>query len=101
MASKNKHEIGSVRVVGHSMSPEILDGMYVMYTMNCDIRPGDVVVATDGSNRAMVKQYALKDGEPWLDSFNPEYPNFKISGHYRIVGRVYEKVSKTVVGRGR
>jgi SOS-response transcriptional repressor LexA len=83
------------------MSPEIRDGMYVLYTRDYDIKPGDVIVATDEYNRAMVKQYALKDGEPWLISINPEYPSFKVNSSYRIVGRVFEKYDKSRVGRGR
>jgi SOS-response transcriptional repressor LexA len=95
------HGIGALRVEGHSMSPEIRDGMYVLYTRDYDIKPGDVIVATDEYNRAMVKQYALKDGEPWLISINPEYPSFKVNSSYRIVGRVFEKYDKSRVGRGR
>jgi SOS-response transcriptional repressor LexA len=95
------HGVGALRVEGHSMSPEIRDGMYVLYVQDFDIRPGDVIVATDEFNRAMVKQYALKDGVPWLVSINPEYPSFKVNQHYRIVGRVFQKVDKSKVGRGK
>lgn len=95
------HGVGALRVEGHSMSPDIRDGVYVLYTQDYNIKQGDIIVATDEFNRAMVKQYALKEGEPWLISINPEYPSFRINDHYRIVGRVFEKYDKSRVGRGR
>jgi len=95
------HGVGALRVEGHSMSPEIRDGVYVLYVQDYDIRPGDVIVATDEFNRAMVKQYAIKDGEPWLISINPEYPSFKVNDNYKIIGRVFEKYDKARVGRVR
>lgn len=95
------NSIGALRVEGHSMAPEIRDGMYVLYIKDYDIKPGDVIVATDEFNRALVKQYVLKEGEPWLVSINQEYPSFKINENYRIVGRVFEKHDKSRVGRGR
>jgi SOS-response transcriptional repressor LexA len=95
------HGVGALRVEGHSMAPEIRDGIYVLYIQDYDIKQGDIIVATDEFNRAMVKQYVLKDGEPWLISINPEYPNFKVNDHYKIIGRVFEKYDKSRVGRGR
>lgn len=95
------HGVGALRVEGHSMSPDIRDGVYVLYIQDFNIKPGDIIVTTDEFNRAMVKQYALKDGEPWLVSINSEYPSFKVNDHYRIVGRVFEKYDKSRVGRGR
>lgn len=95
------HGVAALRVEGHSMAPEIRDGMYVLYVLDYNIKPGDVIVATDEFNRAMVKQYAMKEGEPWLISINPEYPSFRVNDHYRIVGRVFEKHDKSRVGRGR
>jgi SOS-response transcriptional repressor LexA len=97
----SSHGVGALLVEGHSMSPEIRDGAYVLYIKDYNIKPGDIIVATDEYNRAMVKQYAVKDGEPWLISINPEYPGFKVNDSYRIVGRVFQKYEKTRVGRGR
>lgn len=95
------NELGALLVEGHSMSPEIRDGMYVLYVKDYNLRPGDIVVATDEYNRALVKQYVIKDDEPWLVSINPEYPSFQVNEHYRIIGRVFEKYDKSKVGRGR
>lgn len=93
--------IGALRVEGHSMSPEIRDGEYVLYTQDSDLKPGDWIVATDEFRRPMVKEYAIKDGEPWLVSVNPEYPSFKVNHHYQIVGRVIDIYSRRKARRGR
>lgn len=93
--------IGALLVDGHSMSPDIRDGEYVLYTQDSDLKPGDWIVATDEFRRPMVKEYAVKDGEPWLVSVNPEYPSFKVNHHYQIVGRVIDIYSRRKAKRGR
>lgn len=92
--SGNGRNMGALLVEGHSMSPEIRDGEYVLYVQEYNIKPGDWIVATDEFQRSMVKEYAIKDGEPWLVSINPEYPSFKVNSHYRIIGRVIDIYSR-------
>ena len=86
--------MGALLVAGHSMSPEIKEGEYVLYTQDYDLKPGDWIVATDEFNRPMVKEYALKSDERWLVSINPEYPSFKVNSGYRIVGKVVDIYSR-------
>ena len=95
------NNIGALLVDGHSMFPDIKDGEYVLYTQDSDLKPGDWIVATDEFRRPMVKEYAVKDGEPWLVSVNPEYPSFKVNHHYQIVGRVIDIYSRRKARRGR
>lgn len=95
----NGRNMGALLVDGHSMSPEIRDGEYVVYVEDYDIHPGDKVVATNEFGKPMVKEYALKNGEPWLISLNHEYGHHKVNEHFKIIGRVIEIYSKRRVGR--
>lgn len=95
----NGRNMGALQVEGHSMSPEIRDGEFVVYVEDYNIRPGDRVVVTNEFNKPMVKEYAMKEGEPWLISVNPEYENHKVNEHYKIIGRVVEIYNKRKIGR--
>lgn len=81
------------------MSPDIKDGEYVVYVEEYDFRPGDRLVVTNEFGKSMVKEYAIKDGEPWLISVNPEYANHKVNEGFVLIGRVIEVFSKRKVGR--
>ena len=96
----NGRNKGALLVSGHSMHPEIKDGEFVVYVEDYDIKPGDRVVVTNEFNKPMVKEYAVKNGEPWLISINPEYSNHKVNEGYTIIGRVIEVFNKRKVGRG-
>lgn len=96
----NGRNMGALLVEGHSMSPDIRDGEFVVYVEDYNIKPGDKVVVTNEFGKPMVKEYALKDGEPWLISINPEYGNHKVNENYRIIGRVIEVFNKRKIGRG-
>ena len=95
----NGRNMGALLVDGHSMSPDIKDGEYVVYVEDYNINPGDWVVATNEFGKAMIKEYALKDGEPWLISINHEYANHKVTEDYTIIGRVIEIYSRRKKGR--
>ena len=95
----NGHNKGALLVDGHSMSPEIKHGEFVIYIEEYNIKPGDIVVATNEFSKPMVKEYALKNGEPWLVSLNPEYSNHKVNEHYRIIGKVVEVYNRRKLGR--
>lgn len=91
---------GALLVTGHSMTPEINEGEFVIYEIGAVLKPGDFVVATDEFNRAMVKEYAEKEGEPWLLSVNREYPNFKVNHHFKLVGKVVKITNSRIPKRG-
>lgn len=91
---------GALLVTGHSMTPEINEGEFVIYERDAPLKPGDFVVATDEFNRAMVKEYAEKDGEAWLLSVNRDYPNFKVNHHFKLVGKVVKITNSRVPKRG-
>ncbi|NUQ83005.1 MAG: hypothetical protein HUU10_15485 [Bacteroidetes bacterium] len=85
-------------VQGESMTgSNIQHGDYVIFVPKADIKPGDVVVALNEFNAAMVKQYMLKDGQPWLISTNPAFPSFQVNGAYRVVGKVVDVVRRIKV----
>lgn len=95
----NGRNMGALLVDGHSMSPDIKDGEYVVYVEDYDFKPGDRLVVTNEFGKSMVKEYAIKDGEPWLISVNPEYSNHKVNEGFKLIGRVIEIYSKRKVGR--
>ncbi len=95
----NGRNMGGLLVDGHSMSPDIKDGEYVVYVEDYDFRPGDRLVVNNEFGKSMIKEYAIKDGEPWLISVNPEYSNHKVNEGFKIIGRVIEVYSKRKVGR--
>lgn len=95
----NGRNMGALLVDGHSMSPDIKDGEYVVYVEDYDFKPGDRLVVTNEFGKSMVKEYAIKDGEPWLISVNPEYGNHKVNEGFKLIGRVIEVYSKRKVGR--
>lgn len=96
----NGRNKGAILVDGDSMFPSIKNGQFAVYVEDYDIRPGDIVVATNEFNKPMIKEYAVKDGEPWLISINSEYSNHKVNENYKIIGRVIEVFDKKKVGRG-
>lgn len=91
---------GALLVTGHSMTPEINEGEFVIYERGAPLKPGDFVVATDEFNRAMVKEYAEKEGEPWLLSVNREYPNVRVNSHFKLIGKVIKITSSRIPKRG-
>lgn len=95
----NGRNMGALLVDGHSMSPDIKDGEYVVYVEDYDFKPGDRLVVNNEFGKSMVKEYAIKDGEPWLISVNPEYSNHKVNEGFKLIGRVIEIYSKRKVGR--
>lgn len=86
-------------VDGNSMAPDIRDGEYVLFIPNGEAQAGDVVIVNDEFGRSMVKRLLIKDGLPWVCSDNPEYPDFRVNEHYRLMGRVVEVVNRRKIKR--
>jgi len=84
----------AVRVKGHSMSPTIKDGEYVIFLPvgMSDVRSGDIVIVRNEWNELILKRFREKYGEMFLVSDNPEYPTIKPNEEYTIVGKVIKKV---------
>jgi len=85
----------AVKVKGHSMSPTIKDGEYVIFlpANMSSVRSGDIVVVRNEWNELILKRFREKYGEMFLTSDNPEYPTFKANEEYTIVGKVVKKVN--------
>ena len=85
----------AVKVKGHSMSPTIKDGEYVIFLPAgiSDVRSGDIVIVRNEWNELILKRFREKYGEMFLSSDNPEYPTFKPNEEYTILGKVIKKVT--------
>lgn len=81
-------------VDGDSMFPRIKSGNYVIFQSNVKINHGDIVIALNEFGESFLKKYVEKDNEKWLVSENPSYPNFKMNGEYRIIGKVIERIER-------
>jgi phage repressor protein C with HTH and peptisase S24 domain len=77
-------------VKGDSMSPEIRDGAYVLFTQNEEYKTGDILVVNNEWGETMCKRFREKEGRAYLSSENPEYPTVEANEHYRIIGKVIE-----------
>ena len=68
-------ELGSrafaLRVQGDSMAPDIVEGDVVIIDPDEPLRPGDIVVAKNGSHEATIKQYRPRgynaEGQEWFE----------------------------------
>lgn len=80
----------ALRVHGESMEPNIRHDDYVLFVIDRESRPGDVVVVNDEFGDSMIKRLKEKDGEFFLVSDNPKFPTFKPNAHYRIMGVVID-----------
>lgn len=78
----------ALRVKGESMTPTIRHGDTVLFRIDQDAQPGDVVVVNDEFGDSMLKRLKKKDEEYWLTSDNQEYPAVRPNSHYRIMGVV-------------
>ena len=78
----------AVKVSGPSMEPTILDGDYVLYATDRNLRHNDIVVARDEYGDPVIKRYKVKGEEIRLTSDNPKYPTLTPNGDYRVVGVV-------------
>jgi len=85
----------AVKVKGHSMSPTIEDGEYVIFLPAgmSDVRSGDIVIVRNEWNELILKRFREKYGEMFLVSDNPKYPTIKPNEEYTIVGKVIKKVT--------
>jgi SOS-response transcriptional repressor LexA len=77
-------------VKGNSMGPNIKDGDYAIFSPNSNIQNGDIIVVIDEWGESMLKRYRTKDDEILLVSDNPEYPSHRLTGTYKIVGKVID-----------
>ena len=80
----------ALRVHGESMEPNIRHDDYVLFVIDREAKPGDVVVVNDEFGDSMIKRLKEKDGEFFLVSDNPKFPTFKPNSHYRIMGVVID-----------
>ena len=78
----------ALRVKGESMTPIIRHDDTVLFRIDQEARPGDVVVVNDEFGDSMLKRLKKKDEEYWLTSDNQEYPAVRPNSHYRIMGVV-------------
>ncbi len=76
----------ALKVIGHSMEPEIRQDDYVLFVIDREAKPGDVVVVNDEFGDSMIKRLKEKDGEYYLVSDNPAYPTYRPDENYRIMG---------------
>jgi len=85
----------AVKVKGHSMSPTIEDGEYVIFLPAgmTDVKSGDIVIVRNEWNELILKRFREKYGEMFLVSDNPKYPTIKPNEEYTIVGKVIKKVT--------
>jgi len=69
---------------GQSMTGAgIHDGDLLVVDRSAEASDGRVVIAAvDGE--LLVKRLVRKDGRVWLQSENPDYPNFDITGHEHV-----------------
>lgn len=82
-------------VEGNSMSgDDIRDGDYVLFVKTDNLKVGEIVVATNEFGESFIKKYVMKDDEPWLNSSNPEFPNFKVNGEFKIIGKFIERIRR-------
>jgi len=86
----------AMRVVGDSMSPTIRSGDYVIILPDGEVRPGDIVIASDAYGDVMMKRYQIKEDEALFVSDNPEYPITKAEGH-TVIGKVISAWSKRML----
>ncbi len=75
-------------IKGESMSPTIRDGDYVIFMPIEDIRNGEMIVVNNEWGETILRRYRKKNGEVFLVSDNPEYPIFKLTEKYKIMGKV-------------
>lgn len=78
----------ALRVIGESMEPGIKHGDYVLFVIDREALPGDIVVVNDEFGDSMLKRLKEKGGEYYLVSDNPVYPTVQPNGDYRIMGVV-------------
>ena len=78
----------ALRAHGESMVPSIRHDDFVLFRIDQDVRPGQVVVVNNEFGESMLKRLKEKNGELWLTSDNPEYPAVRPNAHYRIMGVV-------------
>lgn len=85
-------ECYALKVVGDSMKPTFDHGDYVLFVIDLDIRPNDIVIVNDEYGESMVKRYKTKNNEHFLTSDNPAYPTYQPDENYRIVGKVINAI---------
>ena len=78
----------ALRAHGESMVPSIRHDDFVLFRIDQDVRPGQVVVVNNEFGESMLKRLKEKNGELWLTSDNPEYQAVRPNAHYRIMGVV-------------
>jgi SOS-response transcriptional repressor LexA len=74
------------------MSPAIKDGDHVVFVAcgNGDLKNGDVLVALNERNEALMKRYCIKEDAVYLVSNNRNYPTFKIGEQHNLTGKVLD-----------
>ena len=78
----------ALRVTGESMAPGITHGDFVLFIIDREAKPGDIVVVNDEFGDSMIKRLKEKNGEYYLVSDNPAYPTYQPNENYRIMGVV-------------
>jgi repressor LexA len=77
-------------VKGNNMGPNIKDGDYAIFFPDTNIQNGDIVVVINEWGESSLKKYRMRDDEVILVSDNPEYPTHRLTGEYKIVGKVID-----------
>ena len=95
---KNPHEYVWMKVEGDSMSPNIMDGDYVLVHIQPTAENGDVVVAIWNGEEGTVKKYQRDENGVMLIPLNTQYPARFISNdqldQFLIYGVVKESKRK-------
>ncbi|MDO9289669.1 MAG: XRE family transcriptional regulator [Thermodesulfovibrionales bacterium] len=89
--------IFALKVKGHSMEPEFIDGEILVVNPHIETKPGDYVIAkNDDNNEATFKQLKRYGGTTILHPLNPKYPDIELKKRngYRIIGKVVKKEKK-------
>ena len=84
-----------IPIYGDSMEPDYHDGDYIFVKLSLDLANGDIGVF-DYEGDAYVKQLIIEDGQAYLHSLNPDYPDKPITPetNFRIIGEVVGRYAK-------
>lgn len=84
-----------IPIYGDSMDPDYHNGDYIFVKLSLDLANGDIGVF-DYEGDAYVKQLIIEDGQAYLHSLNPDYPDKPITPetNFRIIGEVVGRYAK-------
>jgi SOS-response transcriptional repressor LexA len=75
---------------GDFMAPTIRDGDLAIFSLDGEIKNGDIVLVNNRWGDAILRKYRQKGLEVFLVSDNPVYPPFKPDPGTKMIGKVLE-----------